>query len=81
MLVKGLPPDSAFHRRGRLWTQENELQALAIDRIEMWSQVLVARWSSKQSDVPKAIGVVHPDRPEAPKKKPASLSDVARMFR
>lgn len=78
-MVKGLPPDSAFMRRGRMWTQAHELAALAIERNEMWSLTWIAMNAAKGSRLPQAIALSHPDRAEKPKKT-ASVADVARMF-
>jgi hypothetical protein len=85
-LVAGLPPDSALGRAQGTWSDDLELQAVAIERAEFWNQQLVGMWAEKGAKLPPAISITHPDRrvPEpvsAPKKKatndPAAL---ARLF-
>lgn len=81
----GLPPESALWRRGRIWTQAHELQALAIERTEQWMSSLVwmqGRVMKDSAKPPPVITLTHPDRvvAESEKKKPASFDDVARMF-
>lgn len=84
-LIAGLPPDSAFRRQGRVWTQAHELAAVGIERAEHWGSALVqmsGRVLKDGAKPPPGIQITHPDRPEAvpEKKKTASAADLARMF-
>lgn len=85
VLISGLPPDSAFARHGRGWTQSHELAAVAIERQEHWGSMLVqmsGRALKDNAKPPPGIQITHPDRvtPEPVKKKPASVDEIARMF-
>lgn len=85
MLVNALPPDSAFGRQGKQWTQAHELAAVLIDRNEHWGSFLVQMSGRALKDgakPPESIQITHRDRPvpESEKKKPASLDEIARMF-
>lgn len=81
MLVNGLPPDSAFGRRGTQWTLDHELAAAGIELNQAWLAMLVGMWMKKGAKVPPVVPITHPDRPQPErKKKVVSLDDVARMF-
>lgn len=79
-----MPPDSAFHRQGRLWTQAHELAATHIERGEHWGSALVqmsGRTLKDGAEPPPGIKITHPDRPEAvPDKKTVSVADLALML-
>lgn len=84
VLIQGLPPDAAFSRRGRMWTQSHELEALLVEKADMRLYQLVAMQADKasQKNIAKPVQITHPDRPEsAPEpKKLAGPEDLARMF-
>lgn len=80
VLVQGLPPDSAFYRQGKLWTQAHELTALAVEKLEHRLSTLAVMWADEKSKgrIPPPIVITHPDRPQPPPKK-KSVSPGALM--
>jgi hypothetical protein len=58
-----------------MWTPDQELTAVAIERGELWGRTLVAMWAGKGARLPDAIAIAHPDRRTPytpPRKKPTS---------
>ncbi len=84
MLITGLPPDAAFHRRGEMWTQTHELLALVADSVEARLATLAVMWADDKSKrkVPPPITVTHHGRPkrEKPAKKTVSPSQLAGLL-
>lgn len=62
-LIKGLPVDAAVRRDGKLWTQEMELQATAMEHADVWGHrlALASRAFKRVPEMPK---FEHPDRPK-----------------
>lgn len=82
MRLEGLPPDSAYHRSGKLWTLENELLAKLIDRQEVWLSQLVAAWAAKGSKLEPPIQITHPDRASKPaEERRKATSDPQELMR
>lgn len=85
MLIEGLPPDSAFGRQGKQWTNTDELTAVLVDRGEFWGSLLAqlaGRTWKDGAKPPESIQITHRDRPvpEPEKNKPVSLDEIARRF-
>lgn len=62
-LIRGLPVDAAVRRDGKLWTQEMELQATAMEHADIWGRRL-ALASRAFKCVPEMPKFDHPDRPK-----------------
>ncbi len=80
-----MPPDSAFHRRGKQWTQSHELAALVVEKVEARLATLAVMWADDKSKrkIDPPIVVTHHDRPVAvavKKKKVVSPAGIAGMF-
>lgn len=73
-LVAGLPPDSAYHRDGRMWTQDNEIAAIANELTQMWLARILGAWMSKGSKLPDVIQIPHPDRRIAEPERKQAMS-------
>lgn len=72
-LVRGLPPDSALRRDGRMWTQANEIAAVALERADVWGWRLTTATKAFKR-VPEMPRFDHPDRPRP---KPAEVAASA----
>jgi hypothetical protein len=85
-LVNGLPPDSALHRRGRMWTEAHELAAMLVESVEARLSTLIVMQADEKSKrkVPPPLGVTHPDRPKREQAKQqrrvVGVSDLEQMF-
>jgi hypothetical protein len=62
-LTRSLPPDSAWQRNGKQWSQSDELAAIAIERGDSWLRVLAIGQGRKVENVPPLPRIEHPDRP------------------
>ena len=83
VFITSLPPDAAFSRKGKMWTQEHELLALTVEKLEMRMSQLAVMWADKNSQgkIPPPIAITHPDRPEQPKaKKKVGPAGIAALF-
>jgi hypothetical protein len=61
-LVRGLPVDAAVWRDGKHWTQADELQAIAIERSDIWGHRLTVALRAFKGRVPEMPRIEHPDR-------------------
>lgn len=87
MLITGLPPDSALHRRGGTgWQLEHELIALIVEKVEQRLSTLLVMWADDKSKrkIDPPIMVTHPDRPvvkdSRPTKRRVQPGDIQRLF-
>jgi hypothetical protein len=81
--VHSLPPEAAVWRNGNAWSQQHELAAVAIERAELWSNVLAQVMGAKAKEIPAPITIVHPDRavPGAARRAPVTDRDqISRFF-
>jgi hypothetical protein len=69
-LIRGLPVDAAVRRDGKLWTQEMELHATALERADVWGHRLAVA-SRAFKKVPEMPKFEHPDRPKPRPAEPA----------
>jgi len=61
-LTRSLPPDAAWCRQGKRWSQQDELAAIAIERNDAWMRVLAIGQGRKVEKVPPVAPIKHPDR-------------------
>ncbi len=61
-LTRSLPPDAAWCRQGKRWTQQDELAAIAIERTDAWMRVLAIGQGRKPEKVPPVAPIKHTDR-------------------
>lgn len=81
VLIDGLPPDSAFRRGGKQWTQGDELAAVCCEITQTWLASQIGMWMKKGAKVPPIVPITHPDRPrQERKKKVVSIDQFARKF-
>ncbi len=82
VLVDALPSESMLHRDG-LWTQDNELAAVACEISQVWMATLLGAWMQKGAKLPPLMPITHPDRPgskAAPKsQRKKATSDPAKL--
>jgi hypothetical protein len=79
-LVRGLPVDAAVWRDGKHWTQADELQAIAIERSDIWGHRLTVASRAFKGRVPEMPRIEHPDRrvasPERSKPRMSSRAEI-----
>lgn len=81
--MQGLPPESALHRDGKMWTQANELAALVVEKVEARLYGLTAMQAKHPGDVEKPISIVHPQRPKPepkPRNRAKTVAEVTRAL-
>jgi hypothetical protein len=85
-LIRGLPPGSAVHRDGKMWSQQDELLATIIERGDHWGHwQTVGTRAFKRGQVPVLPRIEHPDRsvPEPmpdPEPRISTREEVARFM-
>lgn len=81
-LIEGLPPDAALWRRGRIWTDREELLAGQIESADSWFRILARGFGYKGNELPKPPQITHPDRHRAEpvKRKPEQDPGAIRRF-
>ncbi len=64
VLIEGLPPDSALHRDGRMWTMADEIAAVAIEDASAWQRLAISIHldDRNKKKLPDATVLKHPDR-------------------
>lgn len=82
-LVRGLPVDAAVHRDGKLWSQADELAAVAIERADVWGWRLTHA-TGRFRKVPEMPPIKHPARrkpePVEPAERRMSTMDEISSF-
>jgi hypothetical protein len=78
-LLSGLPPDAAVRRKGRAWSQSDELAATAIERNDYWSRMLVIASRGLKNNPPPLPPIQHPDREPLADEQPRGEEAKPRM--
>ncbi len=77
--VKGLPPDSALHRKLEPWTQDHELLATVVDSLARLEYAYV-KVNGGDSEQPKPFPRPEVEGREAPAAPTVSISQFAAML-